>query len=428
MSIINGISDKKLIPKHNQKFGLYKHNNLYYTNKFRALAVAGSDYITWDYRDDEWKNTDFTDEPVQDLYDIYAARAWQLRQKYDNIILLYSGGIDSTVMLRAFVDNNVPIDCIIVNVLDKTATYSDLADAEQIRVAFPYIKQLEQEKNIKLPVVFQSIIDDHRNWNEDWMFSGSCNLQPNAVAATHSHQGSKIKKILNKGTTAAIKGNDKPRLVYENGKWYVAFLDVAVGAGGNYENMYDTNFLEEEWFYWDPDASDIIKKQAHIIIDEFEKHFTSEDCEKKFPRNNKFDKVGYGNLIEPIIYGKYLRQEIGSDRTYFYLPPSFSQVIGTRSWWFFNAKDEFKKENELFSWGINKLKQTIDPMHFNKTKGSQHDIDELLKHCPIDPDIIPIVGDTTPLFGTVGCWSPFYYVRDYGKKSKQELIDSTKGD
>jgi len=45
---------------------------------------------------------------------LYALRARQLREKYDYLVLYFSGGADSTNILKTFIDNNIFLDEIVM--------------------------------------------------------------------------------------------------------------------------------------------------------------------------------------------------------------------------------------------------------------------------------------------------------------------------
>jgi len=417
MSTLAGLPDRNMIPERLRRLGIYEYKGLYYLNKFRALEAAGSDYIRWDFNDAEFALHNFSHEPKQELYDLYAQRAWQLRTKYDRVILFYSGGIDSTVMLRAFVDNNIPIDAVIITgAFSTNARYSEINLAEQKKVALPYLEKLQKEKNIKLNIYCLDIVPAHKGYTEDWVYRSSYNLVPATTAISEFDKDPFVQNILSQGNTVALRGIDKPRLVFEKGKWYMAFLDVTIGGVSSRSdyNKDISNYMLEEFFYWSPDCPELLAKQAHVIAKELESRFTIAQCEQKFTKTSKFDKIGYGELVEPIVYGKYVKQEIGGKRTYFYVPPAFSGVMNTKSWWFFNAKEELAKDNQLFVQGLLTLKDKIDPMHFNKTPTDTSKMEKWAKYCPIDQRLLPTIGERDPLFGTVGCWSPFYYIKDYG--------------
>ena len=57
-----------------------------------------------------FKLIDWTVEPSQSLKELYVERCQQLRDKYDYLILSYSGGADSHEILYTFLENNIFID------------------------------------------------------------------------------------------------------------------------------------------------------------------------------------------------------------------------------------------------------------------------------------------------------------------------------
>ena len=408
------VDDLYKIPAPIRKFGVYKYKDQYYINKYRALQDAGTDYVQWVFNDDVFGKYDFTREPSEDMYALYAKRAWQIREKYDKVVIYFSGGIYSTCVLRTFVDNNIPIDAVVVCGAWSGGKYSEINTAEQTKVAIPYLKMIERERNIKLNVHFLDVVDAHRHYNEDWIYSNSYNLVPACIAYNYYDQDPFLQNIMMQGNACTVRGVDKPRVICEDGKWYLAFLDSTLGGSSSYSNFEEKPvYLTDEFFYWTPDLVELVIKQAHVIVSELERRFDRQQCETKFTKTAKFDKIGYGKLVEPIVYGKYVKQEIGGERPYFNLNPPYSSVYNPKSWWFLNAKDEFYKDVSLFAEGINSLSNIIDPMHFNKVP-SDEKFNAWLKKAPVDKFIVPKIGSNSPLFGTVGCWSPWYHIKDYG--------------
>jgi hypothetical protein len=91
-------------------------------NKVEALLEAtrlrktgvNADVIFMYYYD-LFKNFDYSVCGKVPLADLYKDRAQQLRDKYDYLILRYSGGSDSHNILMTFLKNNIKLDAIYVN-------------------------------------------------------------------------------------------------------------------------------------------------------------------------------------------------------------------------------------------------------------------------------------------------------------------------
>ena len=64
----------------------------------------------WDFNESVFSSYDWTVEPNESIADLYRQRAQQLRDKYDYIVLMFSGGADSTTVLRSFLDNDIKLD------------------------------------------------------------------------------------------------------------------------------------------------------------------------------------------------------------------------------------------------------------------------------------------------------------------------------
>jgi hypothetical protein len=416
---MHSVENINQIPDRIRRLGVYKYNNRYYSNKFRALTDAGKNYINWIFNDEEYSKHNFLIEPSEDLYELYAKRAWQIRQKYDKVVIYFSGGIDSTTVLRSFVDNNVPIDAVVIyGAWGATSTrYGKLNVVEQEVVGLAYLKHVEKEKGIKLNVHLLDTTEYYQRYNEDWAYNNSYNINPAISVFSYFDEDPFFQNLMMQGSVCTVRGVDKPRLIFEDGAWKTAFLDVTLGGVTSFSNYQDRKYyLLDEFFFWTPDMPEIVAKQSHMIAQELERRFTPEQCAKKFTRLSKFDKISYGELVEPVIYGRYVKQEIGQARPYFYMPPAKFGIINERNYWFFNAKDKLSNSNDLFVEGVVKLKQTIDPMHFNKVPNNQVLIDDLHKKISIDQKLILTKDTRDPLVGTVGCWSPDYVIKPYFQK------------
>ena len=96
--------------------GYWKVRDKKFINKAEALRFASKvvrpvEYI---YFDHVWKNFDRSLLGKYSLDELYKQRALQLREKYDYLILYFSGGADSYNVLRSFIDNGIKIDEVII--------------------------------------------------------------------------------------------------------------------------------------------------------------------------------------------------------------------------------------------------------------------------------------------------------------------------
>jgi hypothetical protein len=208
---------------------------------------------------------DWTHEPEASLSDLYRARAQQIREKYDYVVICFSGGADSTNMLHAFLDNGIHVDEVLTwHAFEGNHNSHTHTDKEISQVTLPYVQKLQAaHPEIKFRVVDMSqpmydFFQDSKNVDEV-IYQVAL---PGAVAVAwtqpfnldkfyldYIHSGKKIGFIL---------GMEKPRVWQVDGRWCVRFLDV-----GNV--FYIGSNAPTEMFYWSPDLPPMLIKQAHII-------------------------------------------------------------------------------------------------------------------------------------------------------------------
>ena len=96
--------------------GYYLVNGEIFENKIHAL-IKGSELNVlpeWHYFDEVFSKANKTGLGQVPLTEWYKQRALQLRDKYDYLILNYSGGSDSHNILHTFLKNNIKLDCVYV--------------------------------------------------------------------------------------------------------------------------------------------------------------------------------------------------------------------------------------------------------------------------------------------------------------------------
>ena len=62
---------------------------------------------------------DWTKEPIKSLKQLFKERAEQIRDLYDYLIIYFSGGSDSITVLNSFLDNNIPVDEVVINYISQ---------------------------------------------------------------------------------------------------------------------------------------------------------------------------------------------------------------------------------------------------------------------------------------------------------------------
>jgi hypothetical protein len=251
------------------KFGYYKVGDLKLHGKYDAIDIMSKTgiHLTYHYHDEVYSSYDWTKEPQSSLLDLYKRRAEQIRQKYDHVVVCYSGGADSHTVLNSFVNNNIHIDEILCY-YGSVSAQDKWFNAEINQVAVPYAKRvIEQCPGTKLRLLdvqshMASFWDkgDPNEW--DTVVRRNCpGSHASAVALVNQLSSDpQYMNILNQGKTMCfVVGYDKPRVWQVDGRYCHRFIDIPsqmVVIGSD---------LPVESFFWSPELPALLIKQCHVI-------------------------------------------------------------------------------------------------------------------------------------------------------------------
>ena len=178
------------IMTYQDKLGVYRVNDLKFHSKLEAIEMHTKTGVHphWDFNEAVYSSYNWTVEPTENILELYRQRAVQLREKYDHIVLMYSGGADSTTMLESFVNNGIHVDEV-ASYINYTATgdKDNYLNAEIFRVSVNKIDHLKE----KYPWLKYRLIDltdltlDLFSQNEtkfNWIYDMNMFFNPNAAA------------------------------------------------------------------------------------------------------------------------------------------------------------------------------------------------------------------------------------------------------
>jgi len=363
------------------KFGFYQVGDFKTYSKFDASAVAEktNQALKWNFNDEAYHSVDWEKEPPESLSELYRKRAQQLREKYDYLVLWFSGGADSTNILDSFLMNNIKLDDVATYVnYDATGDRFNFLNAEIYNVAVPRIEQARELQ----PWLRHTMVDlsqlmiDHfqkKDTKFDWVYHMNGYFNPN----NSSKQDIKLKvqhwrDMIDQGKRVCfIHGIDKPRVFNINGKYYFKFIDMIDGAVSAHNQMVDRPWEFDELFYWTPDLPAIPVKQAHVIK-KFLKQATAEDLVIDH-RNicfTTFNKQLYSlpmDKLHRLIYPNWY--------PVLYQAKPLTLIFTARDEWFFKLPDS---DPAKYSWkvGLEHLWRTIP----NSLKTDPTDIGRGFKH------------------------------------------------
>lgn len=285
----------------------YVVNQSRYRNKLEAFTVAFSQghWPHWYFYEDEFSSVDWQTEPSQDIVSLYRQRAQQIREQYDYIIVWFSGGSDSDNVVRSFLDQGLHIDeichktSIDIHRRRDSGTDSENTSMETLLAVKPRLEEYQNrypwwKPKIKINNMFEYAA---KRWAQNGKDAFTTNYYNFWVTGKEYSLDFLQHKKKNQ-RIANVYGQDKPKIVHNENKFYLTFMDHCHNA-----NDMISQDLEDQtdhiWFYWHPESSDILRKQAHMIVRYLKNntHYT-----RLFDFNHKTDITFYNNLIKKIIY------------------------------------------------------------------------------------------------------------------------------
>ena len=296
----------------------YSRDGKIFVNKVDAVDynIKNNQYTSFDYNkqilfnyyDDVWSKCDWTTEPSESIDYYYKEQAQRIRDEYDYVILCYSGGFDSTNILETFHYNDIKLDkIVIVGAFSQDIVKNDDRNfnGELYHNAYPYLKELGLEK-ITETYDYSSYCIDPKNFSvyeygEQWVDVIGTRFSPNHWFFRDIEEHVVPAKMENK-KVAIIFGRDKPHLMYDSvGNPGFFFRDNPVQENGRRNIKY--NDVDRINFYWDPNYTNILLKQVHMLYRTYPTGYSDFKPLGYFPHKELYnsDKVVY-NLKKPLIY------------------------------------------------------------------------------------------------------------------------------
>jgi len=240
----------------------YDLNGIKFHSPFAAFLYGSihdpHTFPRFNFFDAEFSLIDWTSEPTLSFQTLCDLRAHQLRNKYDRLILLFSGGTDSITVYNTFVRNNIHIDEIVV-------VYSG-TDAE---IFLPtdlarWVITNHKDKTTKITLRTYQTHDDtveyeKRLLNENFLIEDDDNFRHQdakfCMPVVHSEL---INQSYDNYSHCVITGFEKPRLIELNDGYYFEFLDKVFSSVMMRQNI--------EFFFVSPDMPELHAKQCHMML------------------------------------------------------------------------------------------------------------------------------------------------------------------
>ncbi len=240
-----------------------------YTNQFETWRAITKTNLPARFclYEDAFDRLDWTQEPTESWDELLRIRCIQLRQKYKNLKLLYSGGRDSHCILRTFIKYQIPIDeLLIVNY-----SRNPVRSAEYTNWIKPMAHSYLQH-NPRAKITTISIgVEDYKSWyNETWSEKMPANtlrgfFQPGDYTWMFEQKGNIVDS-----STGVMCGLEKPDLIIQDGKLFVYNKD-----GQFMHYLHNVGLID--FFYISPDLPELHLKQSWLIINHLIKHYPTAD-------------------------------------------------------------------------------------------------------------------------------------------------------
>lgn len=245
---------------------------LYRYNAFVEASRSGKT-IEWNFNDEVFRTTNWLKPLNRSLADLYRERAQQLRDRYDYLILSYSGGPDSDNMLQAFINNGIPIEEIWVDwplhMMEKinwqastNLDHANLASEWHLNLE-PRLRELRlSHPEIKIHLsdcTSQGRVEDAEDTSVLVNFRGSF-----FYLARRRYIFDYQRDLADRGfNSAVVAGLDKPNVLIRNNNLCASFWDEGT--------IFKTHVTADarsviEFFYWTPDSPYMLVNQAHEIV------------------------------------------------------------------------------------------------------------------------------------------------------------------
>jgi hypothetical protein len=316
-----------------KELGYYTVDGLEFSSKINACiyATANKKQVKWHFNETVFDNYPWHIEPEETMDQLYDKRAKELREKYDYIVLAFSGGGDSNNILESFLRQGLFIDEVVTNVMGdrnnlKSFNPSDMGSwnetAEYQFQTLPRLKHLEKvSPNTKISVIDLSHhVFDFLNQAGDasWLDYTRERLNVSGLMRHNFLHFKEIRKKFDKDKKIAmILGIEKPRTYIKNGVFKMMFSDKAVNIATVEEFIEDYTNTAVEYFYWHPDCAPLIAKQCHVIKRWLEK--TPNMIEAWTPKNLedlfKKHRAIHERTLRPLLYSTWNNNYWQSDKS-----------------------------------------------------------------------------------------------------------------
>lgn len=260
--------------------------------KYASKHKLSKQDIKYHFFDSAYQTYNWSIEPKESLEELYKQRAQQLRDKYDYLILSFSGGADSSNILNAFVNNDIKLDEIYceypISTLEQNAKLT-LENRSPLLISYEWLTAAKPrlEKLAKTHPDIKITIEDATEFTIKTIESDNLHSYFRSGTTANAH-GGRYHKLYETarnrekyGKVCCITGLDKPRIIYNRNqkKFFSLYSDFNNVYTHSPKYVFGGDPATIEYFYLTYDFPQINVKQSYELKYEIQKIVSSKNIE-----------------------------------------------------------------------------------------------------------------------------------------------------
>ena len=355
----------------NRTLGYYTCDGLEFESKIQACfhSLKVNKAVDWVFNDVEFGLYDWTKEPEETLDQLYDKRVKELREKYDYLILSYSGGSDSHNILMSFIRQGIHLDELLINtmekgwkpytILDPTNTSSLNSGAEHYLQTIPRLKEVE--KFIPRTKITICDLTDHVNdallkaGDASWVMQKREALNPIGITRFNYIYFDEVRKRFDKEKKIGIiLGVEKPKSAIHKGQFWLRFNDRAANMVTIIDHIKDYDNSVLEYFYWSPDCVPLLIKQGHVIKRWLEDNPSYQQYWDSRTTDYKTVRFYHERLLRKVVYSSTW------DDNWFQVDKATKDWYSEFDNWFIEGTAG-SKANAIWYEGVDYIKNSLSP-------------------------------------------------------------------
>ncbi len=358
-------------PYINRKLGYYLVGHREFDSKIQAcfFALEIGKPVQWVFNNEEFSKWDWKTEPQETLDQIYDRRARQLRERYDYIVLSYSGGSDSHNVLMSFYRQGLHIDEIITNTMTKASKQAmtvdlnntDAYNAPEAEHQLQTIARLKEiatwmpKTKITITDCSDALFEELENAGDaSWVLTKREGLNPAGMTRFNFLHFSEVRKQFDKDKKiAVVVGIEKPRTHIHRGELYMAFADRSANMITVNEHLREYPNSTVEFFYWTPDMPELLIKQGHAIKRWLEAFPENQELWNVRAVTNKMYRLVHDKMLRTILYTTWNPEWYQAKKAVY---DWYSEFDG----WFIDLYKD-TRAGQVWLEGINYVKENLKP-------------------------------------------------------------------